>query len=103
MPQPTLRTCPEWCVADHVADDEGGRLRHRSATTVVPGIDVDPAPPHEARAVELLIELHADDGDPLVAIYIGDGVNGVDLAVETAERLVRRITEVLHTSGTRPG
>jgi hypothetical protein len=91
----TRRTCPAWCVADHDADDEGGRLRHRSETTVVAGIALDSAPPHEAHAVELLIEMHGLDGDPLVAVYIGDGVDGIDLAVETAERLVRRVTEVL--------
>lgn len=94
-------TCPDWCVADHDADDEGWSLRHRSATTVVPGIALESAPPHDARAVEVLIEVHCQDGDPLVAVYIGDGIDGIDLAVETAERLVDRVTEVLRGVGAR--
>jgi hypothetical protein len=106
MPQPHPNACPAWCVADHVADDEGGRLRHRGATVTLPGIAVRTGAPHDIRAIELLIELHADDGDPLVAIYIGDGDDGLDLTTETAARLVRRLIETLQTAGAgavRPG
>jgi len=99
MQDPLRRSCPPWCVADHALDEEGGTLRHRGPTTVVPGIALSSSPPHEAQAVELLIEVHADDGDPLVAVYIGDGVDGLDLTTETAGRLVRRLVEVLRTSG----
>jgi hypothetical protein len=52
--------------------------------------------------VELLIELHADDGDPMVAVYIGDGEEGLDLTTETAARVVRRLIETLHTAGAAP-
>jgi hypothetical protein len=92
-------TCPDWCIADHDAEDDGGRRHHRSATTVVPGIAREAAPPHDTRAVEVLIEVHCDDGDPLIAVYIGDGIDGIDLAVETAQRLVHRLTEVLRGVG----
>lgn len=93
--------CPAWCVADHAAEDEGGRVRHRSATTVVPGVVLASAAPHLPHAVDLLIEVHCDDGDPLVAVYIGDGVDGIDLTLETAGRLVRHLDEVVHaTTGT---
>jgi hypothetical protein len=86
-------------VADHDAEDEAGRSRHRGRTSVVPGIAIQLGPPHEARGVELLLELHADEGDPMVAVYIGDGEQGLDLTTETAARLVRRLDEVLRAGG----
>ena len=98
MHQPHPTQCPAWCVADHEAEDDGPR-RHRGATVTVPGIAIRTAAPHDVHAVELLIELHADDADPLVAIYIGDGEEGLDLTTETASRLVRRLIETLQTVG----
>jgi hypothetical protein len=102
MHQPDPRTCPVWCVADHAREDEDGRRRHRGTTITVPGIAVRGAPPHDVHGVELLIELHADDGDPMVAVYIGDGEEGLDLTTETAARVVRRLIETLHTAGAAP-
>lgn len=99
MQQPHRRTCPEWCVADHAAEDEGPVRRHRGATSVVPGIAFRGTPPHDAHGIELLVELHAEDGDPVVAVYIGDGVEGIDLTTETAVRLVRRLNEALRAAG----
>ncbi len=99
MQQPRRRTCPPWCVADHAADDEGGRVRHRGATATIPGIAIRGTAPHDAHGIELLVELHADDGDPVVAVYIGDGVEGIDLTTETAARLVRRLNETLRAAG----
>jgi hypothetical protein len=96
------RTCPAWCVADHTDEDEGGPPRHRGATVVVPGIGVGDGTPLRAAAMELLIELHADDADPMVGVYIGDGYHGIDITVETATRLVRRLVETLRTAGVEP-
>ncbi|MBX3195479.1 MAG: hypothetical protein R2717_00085 [Schumannella sp.] len=93
------RSCPRWCVADHAAEDEGGLARHRGPTAVVPGIALGSEPPHAAQGVELLVELHAEDGDPVVAVYLGDGEHGLDLTTETAARLVRRLSETLRTAG----
>jgi hypothetical protein len=102
MHSPMPRNCPAWCVADHPAEDEGGRRRHRGQTATVPGIALRGTAPHDAHGVELLVELHADDGDPLVAVYIGDGVEGIDLTTETASRLVRRLIETLAAAGAAP-
>ena len=99
MTQVTSRACPAWCVADHDIDDEGGAIRHRGATVTVPGIAIRGAAPHDVHGVELLIELHADDNDPVVAVYIGDGADGIDVTTETAARLVRRLIETLRESG----
>ena len=99
MTKVTSRTCPTWCVAQHDDDDEGGAVRHRGATVVVPGIAIRGSAPHDVHAVELLIELHADDSDPVVAVYIGDGVDGIDITTETAARLVRRLIETLREAG----
>jgi hypothetical protein len=96
------RTCPAWCVADHTHEDEGGAPRHRGATVVVPGIAIGDGTPHHAVEVQLLIELHADDVDPMVGVYIGDGYQGIDVTVETATRLVRRLVETLRTAGVEP-
>lgn len=99
MTRTRQRACPEWCVADHAAEDEGGSVRHRGATVVVPGLAIRNTAPHDVRGVELLIELHADDSDPVVAVYIGDGTDGIDLTTETAARLVRRLIETLREAG----
>jgi hypothetical protein len=99
MTDPKRRACPPWCVARHSAEDEGGHRRHRSETVSVPGIAIRAAPPHDAHGVELLIELHADDADPVVAVYIGDGTDGIDITTETAARLVRRLIESLDAAG----
>lgn len=101
MQSQSRRTCPEWCVADHAVEDEDGVRRHRGPTAVIPGIALVGVP-RRAEAVELLVELHADDGDPLVAVYIGDGERGIDVSTETAARLVRRLIETLRTAGAAP-
>jgi hypothetical protein len=89
-------------VADHATEDEGDRIRHRGATVVVPGIAIRGTPPHDTHGVEVLVELHADDGDPVVGVYIGDGVDGIDLTTETAARLIRRLNETLRAAGAAP-
>jgi hypothetical protein len=89
------RSCPSWCVAEHDTEDEGGRRRHRGPTLSVPGVALRASPPHDVRPVELLIEMHADDDGAPVAVYIGDGVDGVDVTAETAERLVESLAEAL--------
>jgi hypothetical protein len=99
MSRDDRRTCPPWCVADHPAEDEGGRRHHRGETVVVPGIAIQPGVTREVASIELLIELHVDEGDPVVGIYIGDGENGIDVTTETAERLVRRLVETLRAAG----
>jgi hypothetical protein len=96
------RTCPAWCVADHADEDEGGAPRHRGATAVVPGIAMGEGTLRRALAVELLIELHADDVDPMVGVYVGDGIHGIDITIETASRLVRHLVETLRTAGVEP-
>ena len=100
MHAPLPRACPVWCVADHEAEDEAGRRRHRGATETMPGVAFHLMAPHGAHSVELLIELHADDDDPAVGVYIGDGFDGLDLTTETASRLVRRLAEVLAAADT---
>ena len=84
--------CPPWCVADHPAEDDGhSPARHRSETVVVPGIAIRGGARRTVESIEILIEVHAEEGDPVVGVYVGDGADaGLDLTTETAERLVRR-------------
>jgi len=96
------RACPPWCVADHGVEDEHGAVRHRGATVSIPGIAIRGTPPHDVHGIELLVELHADDADPVVAVYIGDGTEGIDITTETAGRLVRRLIDVLREAGAGP-
>jgi hypothetical protein len=95
--------CPPWCVADHAAEDDDHAPRHRSETLVVPGIAIRPGPRRTVDSIEILIELHAEEGDPVVGVYVGDGQSGgLDITTETADRLVRRLIETLRTAGAVP-
>jgi hypothetical protein len=97
------RSCPPWCVADHAHEDDPGRARHRSRTVVVPGIAIQPGERRTVESIEILIEVHADEGDPVVGVYIGDGErNGLDITTETADRLVRRLTDALREARAVP-
>jgi len=97
--------CPPWCVADHsTEDDPGAPARHRSETVVVPGIAIRGGGGRTVESIEILIEVHADEGDPVVGVYVGDGKpGGLDITTETAERLVRRLGDALRLTGVRPG
>jgi hypothetical protein len=90
-----VRRCPPWCVADHGTEDDDGRVRHRGPTVAVPGFAIRGAPPHDVHGVDVLIEVHADEGDTVVAVYIGDGTDGIDLSADTAARVVRQLIETL--------
>jgi hypothetical protein len=103
MSRDDRRMCPPWCVADHADEDEGSVYRHRSETAVVPGLALRPGTRRAVEAIEILIEVHADNGDPVVGVYVGDGEqHGLDITVETADRLVRRLSEVLRSAETSP-
>ena len=102
MSRDDRRRCPPWCVADHAAeDDAGAAARHRSETVVVPGIAIRGGRRRTVESIEILIEVHAEEGDPVVGVYVGDGADaGLDLTTETAERLVRRLGDALRMTGT---
>jgi hypothetical protein len=93
------RSCPPWCVADHADEDDPGTARHRSQTVVVPGISIRSGERRTVESIEILIELHAEEGDPVVGVYIGDGHReGLDITTETADRLVRALIDALRTA-----
>ncbi|HTL40944.1 MAG TPA: hypothetical protein VL294_05690 [Pseudolysinimonas sp.] len=96
------QACPAWCIADHTAEADGGPLRHRGQTIAVPGFAIRGEPPHDVHGVEVLIELHADEPEGLVAVYIGDGTEGIDLSTDTAARVVFRLIDTLRDAGTAP-
>ena len=103
MSRDDRRLCPAWCVADHAEEDDIGAPRHRSETVVVPGIAIRPGAGRSVEPIEILIEVHAEVGDPVVGVYVGDGQrNGLDITTETAERLVRRLTDALQQTGCVP-
>ena len=103
MSRDDRRLCPAWCVADHADEDEAGTALHRSQTVVVPGIAIRPGVLRTVESIEILIELHAEEGDPVVGVYIGDGQRvGLDITTETADRLVRRLIDALQQAGAVP-
>jgi hypothetical protein len=103
MSRDDRRRCPQWCVADHADEDELGGARHRSQTVVVPGIAIRSGPRRSVESIEILIELHAEEGDPVVGVYVGDGQrDGLDITTETADRLVRRLIDALKLAGALP-
>lgn len=106
MSRDDRRRCPPWCVADHAAEDDAtAPARHRSETIVVPGISIRSDARRTVESIEILIEVHTEDGDPVVGVYIGDGTSaGLDVTTETAERLVRRLGDALQLVGAaQPG
>ncbi len=103
MSRDDRRPCPSWCVADHADEDDTGAARHRSETVVVPGIAIRSGARRTVESIEILIELHAEEGDPVVGLYVGDGErDGLDITTETAERLVRRLVDALQLAGAVP-
>ncbi|HWH25225.1 MAG TPA: hypothetical protein VNT53_01090 [Pseudolysinimonas sp.] len=91
-------SCPPWCVADHRVEDERGRHRHRGATAAVAG--VVRGPHGDAESAELLLELHHDDPQQPIWVFVGDGERvGFDMSFETATQLHRRLGFVLAEPG----
>jgi histidine ammonia-lyase len=101
MSRDDRRRCPPWCVADHDAEDDAGTpARHRSETVVVPGISIRSEARRTVESIEILIEVHTEEGDPVVGVYVGDGTRtGLDITTETAERLHRRLGDALRMVG----
>jgi hypothetical protein len=102
MSRASTGNCPEWCVSQHDVEDEG-TVRHRGPTLAVPGVAIRGVAPHDTHGIEVLLELHAEGGDAVAAVYIGDGVEGIDVSVETAARLVQPLIETLRQAGVAPG
>ena len=66
----------------------------------MPGIAIRSDARRTVESIEILIEVHTEDGDPVVGVYIGDGTSaGLDITTETAERLVRRLGDALQLVG----
>jgi hypothetical protein len=94
-----MTKCPPWCIADHVAEDDPGSVRHRGETFAVPV--VLEARGHDGpHAGELLIEVSRRDGEAAVWVYLGDGWTGFSLSLESAGRLSSALSDGLRAAGT---
>jgi len=79
--------CPEWCVAQHQVEDEGGVRRHRSAAVSLGVIERNVASAGEA--TEVAIEMHRTEGESTTWVYVGDGFDQyLELSLESVRRLV---------------
>jgi len=78
--------CPEWCVAQHATEDEGGVRRHRAAAI---GLDViERSVASAGEATELAIEMHRTEGETTTWIYVGDGFDQyLEISAESMQRL----------------
>jgi len=86
--------CPEWCIAHHDDEDEGGVRRHRSAAVDLGVIERSVA--SRGEATELAIEMHRTAGESTTWIYVGDGFDQyLELSTESTQRLAAVLTRML--------
>lgn len=97
--------CPSWCVRDHADPDPDDQL-HEGRTRLVGTIILERSrgetPNSIARhavATELAITRYQYPDDPDEWIYIGDGLHGLDLSIESVRRLVRVLGRVVEGRG----
>ncbi|MBX3099925.1 MAG: hypothetical protein KF761_10130 [Salinibacterium sp.] len=95
--------CPPWCRGDHEEGDHPDDRVHRSDSVAVPivarrtwfeGAGIR----REALGTEFEVALSRVDGEQETWLYVGSGTQmSWDVSVESAERLVRQITDVLRS------
>jgi hypothetical protein len=86
--------CPEWCVAQHEVEDEGGVRRHRSAAVSLGVIEKNLASAGEA--TEVAIEMHRTEGESTTWVYVGDGFDQyLEVSLESVRRLVATLARVV--------
>lgn len=97
--------CPSWCVRDHADQDPDDQL-HEGCTRLVGAIALERSPgetpnsiARHAVATELAITRYQYPDDPDEWIYIGDGLHGLDLSIESVRRLVRVLGRVVEGQG----
>lgn len=97
--------CPSWCVRDHADQDPDDQL-HEGHTRLLGAITLERSPgeapnniTRHAVATELTTTRYQYPDDPDEWIYIGDGLHGLDLSIESARRLVRIVDRVVEATG----
>lgn len=97
--------CPSWCVRDHADQDPDDQL-HEGCTRLVGAIALERSPgetpnsiARHAVATELAITRYQYPDDPDEWVYIGDGLHGLDLSVESVHRLVWVLGRVVEGRG----
>ena len=86
--------CPEWCVAQHEVEDEGGVRRHRSAAVSLGVIEKNLASGGEA--TEVAIEMHRTEGETTTWVYVGDGFDQyLEISLESVRRLMATLGRVV--------
>lgn len=102
QPAGEVERCPAWCTINHdVASDECDDIVHESSHLPVAGV----VPQHKhggdgglaRRAVptELYLVRYQYAGEADEWLYLGDGHHGLDVSLETAQRLRRAIGRLM--------
>lgn len=95
----TMTKCPQWCVADHDAEDEPGHVLHRGTTHTV-AVVLEGRGTDGPQAGELLVEISRRHDEAAIWVYLGDGWSGFSLSLESASRLEEALSSTLRAAGT---
>lgn len=107
QPAGGVERCPAWCVVNHVASDELDGVVHESAHLPVAGIvpqrghGSDGVPQRQAVPTELYLARYQYAGEADEWLYLGDGRHGLEVSLETAQRLRRAIGRLMDTKAAR--
>lgn len=107
QPAGGVERCPAWCVVNHVASDELDGVVHESAHLPVAGVvpqrghGSDGVPQRQAVPTELYLARYQYAGETDEWLYVGDGRHGLEVSLETAQRLRRAIGRLMDTKAAR--
>ena len=103
-----VERCPAWCAVNHdVANDKFDDVVHESAHLPVAGVvpqrghGSDGGPERRAVPAELYLVRYQYAGEADEWLYLGDGLHGLDVSPETAQRLRRAIVRLMDTKAER--
>ena len=101
QPPDVGETCPPWCVVQHDQDEPLDQQIHESDATPFPVIEIerrrgpDERLTRSAIGAELAVVRYRYVGHSQEWVYIGTPDHGLDVSVESAERLLGRLTALL--------
>lgn len=92
--------CPPWCQREHLEDDHPDDRMHESSPISIPVIALtrtfdDGSLEQVLNATEFELVRYRYVDDQQEWLYLGNGVQQVEISLESARRLQRRLGEVL--------
>lgn len=95
--------CPQWCRAQHDDEIHPDDRRHESEIVVVPVVENAPtsapagngAAHRQPDSAEVFLVIHQQLGEPDVWVALGAGGRGMDLSLESAQRVHLALGDLL--------